>query len=497
MLLEASLNTVFHKLKENIRKDIGRKNLNRALKSLSFLCVLKHRCFTEFYDREVEELIGTLSSLIFPTPSDNNNTEASRVVMIDSLAWDNHGLTQQYLRAFMSMDMNILYVIIEGRYKSTQILKELEEYGKARIYTFEAKQNITEQLTDLYQTVVAFNAASIFTHSLSVIDCILLKALPVPAKYRINFGDHVYWNGSSCTDYIIEFRNWGATLSCRYRDVAKEKIIIQPFYPIEDSNAPFCGLPAVDENRVVIFSGGASYKIKNREQTFFRLLLRLFDENPQATVFFACRDDDRLLKKFIDDNKLHQRFFLIGYRSDLKAVLERTDIYLDTYPTGGGLMVLYAAVNGLPVLSLKTDNTLDCIEYDDNGIRYCSEYKNIDDLCREANMLIQNENHRKLIGSVLKNKTLTETRFNHSVAKIISGQTTGNTFSEITYNYEALRKNYQKQFFNRAAYEMAAGFLYALYSYKYLIKFPYPIVYYGTVLKIFSKLTSIISKAKQ
>ena len=489
-LLEKSINSVFDKWKNNIKTDIQRNDIRQALKSLSLLCGLKYNLYTDFYDQDIEDFIGILSNKIFPNPSEHTINE-SHVVMLDSLAYDYHGLTQQYLRAFISMDLNILFVIIEGRYKSEQILRELEEYGKAQIYRFDpAGQDILESLLDLYHTVVSFHPANIFTHSFSIIDSVLLKAFSGPTRYRIDYTDHLIWYGASSTDYIIEFRNWGATLSYQHKGISKERIVMQPFYPIEN-DMPFCGLPMVDDHKVIIFSGGATYKIMDKEMTFLKLLLRILKENPQAVVFFACRDDDRLLKKFIVKNQLQSRFFLIGYRSDLKSVYERIDIYLDTYPIGGGLMVQYAARNGRPVLTLKADNTLDYFEYDDNGIRYCTEYENMDDLCNSAKKLIENERHRKNIGSVLEKKMMSETEFNQSISKMMSEKKTDYPFTEISFDYEVYRRTNLKQFLQKEASARTAGILYSLYSYKSLIKFPYLIVFYGTVIKILEKLTSL------
>jgi len=385
--------------------------------------------------------------------------------------------------------------MIKSPYKSDQILKELEEYGKAQIYTFDmARQNIVEQLVDLYHTVVSFSAAHIFLHSFSIIDPILLSALPVPAKYRINFGDHHCWSGVSCTDYTIEFQNYGATLSCLCRGVSKEKIIMQPYYPVEDT-VPFCGLPEVDESKIIIFSGGSSYKIKDKEMTFFKLLLRLLDENPQAVVFFACRDDDELFMNFIEKNKLQNRFFLIGYRSDLKAIFERIDIYLDTYPFGGALMIQYAARNRRPTLRLsKTAKDPGYFEYNDNGILYCYRYGNMDDLCAEAKNLIQNEQHRKNVGEFLKKTLLSEDEFNRSILKMITEKKTDYKFTEVPCNYELFRRDFQKQSLNKEASAIIAGLLYSLYSFRYLLKFPYMIVFHGTILKILEKLREKLGK---
>lgn len=51
--------------------------------------------------------------------------------------------------------------------------------------------------------------------------------------------------------------------------------------------------------------------------------------------------------------------FLIGDRHDINEVFKHSDIFLNTYPIGGGLMTQYAAANSKPILSLGVKDEID------------------------------------------------------------------------------------------------------------------------------------------
>jgi len=120
----------------------------------------------------------------------------------------------------------------------------------------------------------------------------------------------------------------------------------------------------------------------------------------------------------------------------------------------------------------------------------------MDDLCNSAKELIRNEHHRKNVGSILEKKIPSETEFNHAISKIISEKKTDYNFTETSFDYESFRKNLHKQLFEKRQIRSLVGNLYSLYSFKYLIKFPYFIVFYGTILKIFKKFEKLTSLKK-
>ena len=96
----------------------------------------------------------------------------------------------------------------------------------------------------------------LYTMSYDVAAIVVFSAINIARKFQINLTDHAYWLGRDCFDYCIEFRDYGATISHRFRKIDSEKLIKIPFYPYVDYEAEFLGFPFESQNKV-IFSGGA------------------------------------------------------------------------------------------------------------------------------------------------------------------------------------------------------------------------------------------------
>lgn len=50
-------------------------------------------------------------------------------------------------------------------------------------------------------------------------------AFPNVRKYLINLTDHAFWLGTSCTDYLVEFRNYGINVSRSKRGLPLSAIL--------------------------------------------------------------------------------------------------------------------------------------------------------------------------------------------------------------------------------------------------------------------------------
>lgn len=48
-------------------------------------------------------------------------------------------------------------------------------------------------------------------------------------RYQINLTDHAFWLGARCIDKCIEFRDYGANVSVKYRGISKNIIVKLPF----------------------------------------------------------------------------------------------------------------------------------------------------------------------------------------------------------------------------------------------------------------------------
>lgn len=62
-----------------------------------------------------------------------------------------------------------------------------------------------------------------------------------------------------------------------------------------------------------------------------------------------------MIKKY----QLGDRFYVLGFRNDIIELFRKVDVYIGTYPIGGGLMTQIAASNNLPVVQYASPGLSD------------------------------------------------------------------------------------------------------------------------------------------
>lgn len=92
-------------------------------------------------------------------------------------------------------------------------------------------------------------------------------------RYQINLTDHAFWLGARCIDKCIEFRDYGANVSAKYRGISKNIIAKLPFYPIVNKDISFQGFPfQIVKGQKVVFSGGALYKTFGGQNKYYDII---------------------------------------------------------------------------------------------------------------------------------------------------------------------------------------------------------------------------------
>ena len=132
-----------------------------------------------------------------------------------------------------------------------------------------------------------------------------------------------------------------------------------------------------------------------------------------------------MLNGLIDKYELQGRFIPIGQRYDIFECYKHSDIYLSTYPHGGGLMAQFAAHAGLPMLALSNPTSSGKIEE-----MVCQKHEevitfdNMDTLIAEATRLINDEAYRKTRGQAMRDCVISVEEFNRCFKEsVISGKT--------------------------------------------------------------------------
>lgn len=395
----------------------GQNNFQESLKYVEICAKIAYNFNFIHYDTELESVLTSFSAQLF---SDSTFTpKAERVVFYDYFGFDNKGLTQQYIRALISWDVEFLYILEEGENISSgrDILKELEQYSKASILLVKGTNPI-QKMIHIRNAIIDFKPERAFLHFVpwDIVGVCVWNSLPIVKRFLINLTDHAFWLGKSCSDYFLEFRNYGYIVSLQSRNIPAEKLLLQPYYPIQ-SNTLFQGFPIDISGKVIGFSGSAYYKVGGRKNKFLELVKRILDENENFVFFFAGSGNDKPIKKFIKEQRLDERFILLGSRKDINEVCKRIDLFINTFPFIGGLMTQLAVLNNKAIATYTTpDLPFNFIE-DLLGIdkSKAGSIKNEDDFLIEVNRLIRDPGYRLKNIESYKNSVPTVQQFNDSL----------------------------------------------------------------------------------
>ncbi|SMH40663.1 glycosyltransferase family 4 protein [Mesorhizobium australicum] len=394
-----------------------------------------------FQDARLEGALERVSASLLPTENCPPSS-GERIVFFDSWGMDVRGLSLQYVRALNAVGAKILF-ICESRNDagSVGLRDELSSAPETQSLYLNGVTDEIEKARRIHKSISGFGPSRIMMHMnpWAVGAITAFHAFPGVPKYQINLTDHAFWLGTGCTDYSVEFRDYGLMISQNKRGIPAARTILNPYYPIvEDSHIG--SVPERGDDDVVIFTGGAFYKMYGREGYFFDLISSLLDDYENVVVWIAGNGRTTLLEQCLRRHLETGRVKLIGNRKDINAVFRATDIYLSTYPFCGALMAQLAAANDVPILSftspdLVTNNLEDIVGTD--GVPQIT-FTDVGKFRQAAAELITDVNKRTSAASAAKAAMHNRATFERRMVEILSRTEdrprTASNLMQIDYN---------------------------------------------------------------
>lgn len=382
-----------------------------------------------FKDDEIENCLLNLSNQLIIKNKSNYLPIQNRFIFYDHIG-KKEVLSVQYYRALMSWNVHILYIIEPSQYTQPEyvdfLIKEFSNYPKVELLILPYdKRTLVKSIQNTYNIIRNYGAEKAFFHfpAEASHSIILWGSLTEIRRYRIVPGDHHYYLGVNITDYAIEFRNFGLSVSLQKRGFNRSKLLYQPYYPIIFNENNFEGFPQeTAKKKIIIFAGGSIYKTFFNNSIFYTIVKYILDKYNNTILLYAGKGDFIATQKFIDDNNYSNRFLLLGFRKDLYRVMKNSDIYL--YSTGG-LMSQYAALCKKPIIALNPDGNKDCggsieglLNYGTNGKRKIA-FPTVDSLHKYIDKLINDVQFREKQGAELSTRIITPDNFNESLQLLI------------------------------------------------------------------------------
>lgn len=415
MLMKETIMDLVLQMKKKIQREIGKRHYEQALKLISCCADILYLSNIYYVDNDLEHNISVIANSIeldhFSVP-DNDV-----VVFFDGFGFNDRGLILIYLKALCKLK-RVVYVTYEDQRNEIPDILEVLKINSC-IANFIKRGSFQNRIMELNRIILRERPKYFFLYSTPndvVGTVIMYKYDGLVTRYQINLTDHAFWLGAKCIDRCIEFRDYGAKVSNKYRGISKEKIVKLPFYPEMHHERPFQGFPFdVRENMKVFFSGGALYKTLGGNGKYYQIIEKILSRHTDTIFWYAGSGNDAELKKIID--KFPGRAFFTPERSDLFQVLKHSRFYLSTYPICGGLMYQYAASSGRVPVTLYFDECTDgfLINQDKIGV----EYHTVDALYEEVDRLLDDDNYFREREQQMYNCVMTETEFDRKLELII------------------------------------------------------------------------------
>lgn len=444
-----------------------------------------------YYDEELELMLKNISKKIMKKKCKPEVYDKNRVVFYDYFSLDNRGLTEQYLQGLIDNDYEILYITLQKKSeKMHNILKKLKYYKNATIYFSMEKRNIAK-CNEIVEKIIQFQPSKILYHSApwDTVGHVVLSFFEGTKidRFLINLTDHAFWLGRDCVDYFLEFRNYGVNISQKQRSIDKKKLLLLPYYPIQDNEIEFQGFPFDDEGKKVIISAGSLYKIYGRT-IFFDIVKYILNKYQDTVFYYLGNGNEDILLNFIQENNFVDRFFYDKERKDINKIIKQCYFYLGTYPIAGGLISQLAVANNkIPVMF--TEKKYPMNNMDEIFINNDNEFMlySLEDVYNKIAKLMGDNEYYTQKTSRLENKVISVSDFSKLLFFALENKKSVYT----TKNYEIDIDEFSQIYFDQEN-----NYLHNYENYFFIVRNPLIFIMFTkyTIRKIYKKIFSLCRK---
>lgn len=433
--------------RQGIRSFIGKNSLDEAFDALLELTQTMCEYNQIYTDDELEDDLVRLEKMI-PAEVIAGDNQPDTVLFYDGFGLNSRGLAEIYLDAIDAAGYHILYVSsVEAERKIPRLKAILNRNGAEEVYM------LSDNTVAAYKKICALMAqhrpAKAFLYS-TPYDVPGILAFMHQAgrmtRYLINLTDHAFWLGRNAFDYCMEFRDYGASITAKYRKVSGDKLIRMNYYPSFSDSQIFEGFPFKKEaGDFVIFSGGFLYKTIDAERTYYKIVEHCL-RHEQVKFWYAGYGDSEDLQLLME--KYPGRVFYTDERRDLFALMKNIDMYLSTFPIPGGLMYQYSAmaghapltlVNGVESLGiLLGDKELEAFTY------------NLDDHLKCIDRYITDTDYRRKLDQDIEKTVCTREDFINRLSRALKSPTPSD-FDLAPVDTEEFRAVYRQRFLEKNA----------------------------------------------
>lgn len=455
MLKKGDVQKDYKKLKNKAKRYVEQGEYENALKYIELAAYIMYPVSLIHADYEFENMLKCIGEYLGRNHIYKIEDKCvPRVLFYDGFGYNLRGLACIYIQALVSAGVEILY--LSNRNQQEELMQELMRNPKNKVGYLDAETELG-YIAEIHKYAENFRPTHVFIYTtpfdakgISAFYGINVKA----TKILINLSNNVYWLGANVADLFLEFSNYWLQFSAQIRGIAKEKLILMPYYPVIKS-IQTDNVEHDYSNKKLVVSGGAVHKLMG-SNIFFDIIKHILDKDAMTVFLYLGPSEPAKLKQL--SKEYPDRIFFDYERKDFFEIIKKSYFYLSTYPIAGGLMIQYAAAAGkVPVTYTK---------FKENGMAMRELLLNpdvefvFDDLHEMYKMidnLLDDNNYRRNIEGILEKSVMTRHVFDREMQLLINtGKTSFKTKDYethleegITYNILKEKERYYRLFFQK------------------------------------------------
>ena len=289
---------------------------------------------------------------------------------------------------------------IQSKAHSREAVKYFEDIN-CQVFTGKG-DTVLENLLSIRDSILEFNADILVTHdALANFNNFFISELkPARKSICIMYGPP-YLSAWYTFDLGISWFNHTIPDSPVNTSLVPIEVELSSKVDLQSIDKSLLGIPP---NNTLIVSGGRHAKYQNIN--YWQAIIELLNANEK--IYFMALGFEKTDVKFLDElipRELTNRILFIKWSKDYLNYLVTADIYLDSFPVGGVVILFEAMAMQLPVVSFKHDFIS---KYDSSNAS--GDFQNIpfpellverndfENMKYKLNQLVENVNYRKEIG---------------------------------------------------------------------------------------------------
>ena len=154
----------YDKTKRLAKKSFEKGRYNRSLKYINIAARIAYQFNWIYRDDDLEELLANISKQTISKRNHYTPIENRYVLYVASMI-DNRGEIQQYLRALIACEGELLVIVEKYGKEAAATIAEIKAYPKAKIYALQGDEtDVESNAQKLYDKIVNFRPSKLFMH---------------------------------------------------------------------------------------------------------------------------------------------------------------------------------------------------------------------------------------------------------------------------------------------------------------------------------------------